>query len=55
MYVGCLVIIAITMIAIVVRAFEIGWIVGLSVAILAVLVYAVAIALFMLCMVVSRI
>jgi Ca2+/Na+ antiporter len=55
MYVGCMVIIAITMIAIVVRAFEVGRIVGLVVLILAVVGYALAIALFMVCMVVSKI
>jgi ribosomal protein L40E len=54
-YVGCLLLITTILASIVVMAFRVGRIVGVAVLILALLVYAVTIALFGLCMVVSRI
>jgi hypothetical protein len=53
--VGCLVLVTIAMIMMVSWAFRAGRIIGLAVLVLAVLVYAAAIALFLICLAVSRI
>jgi ribosomal protein L40E len=54
-FVGCLIVVTIAVIMMVGWAFRLGRIVGLAVLVLAALVYAVAIALFLLCLAVSRI
>jgi len=54
-FVGCLIVVTIAMIVMVGWAFRAGRIIGLAVLVLAVLVYAAAIALFLICLAVARI
>jgi hypothetical protein len=55
MWLGCLFLIALGLVGIVYQAARFGWIAGVAALVLAVLAFAVAIALFMLCTAVSNI